>query len=272
MSSFSVGNGSAILIRSGNTAILYDAGSTTFSSVGSRIIIPALHELGIRRLDACVISHMNLDHVSGIEDILSSFDVSKVFVSHQLKNHAEAHPEKLAGAVWSCLSSHSGDILEVSRGDTVAIGTLVLNVFHPGKFDAHQCRNDESLVIQITSCVEPGTILLCGDAEEGALNAVLAMHPQIECDVLELPHHGSWSTVAATFVRQTNPKAVIQSTGHHRFRRDRWEAELKNRIRYVTCRDGACTVELKDVLSFRKSEDPLRNRALPQPPVGTTPP
>ena len=272
MHSLAVGNGSAILIRSETTAILYDAGSTTYSSVGRRIIVPALQSLGIRQLDACVISHMNLDHVSGIGAVLDSFDVSTVIVSHHLNHHARTHPEHLSAAVWSCFSNHSADVREVSQGETIAIGDLILNVLHPDRGTHYAHTNDESLVIKITSQHEEGTLLVCGDAEEDALKAVLHAYPHIQCDVLELPHHGSWNSVAAEFVRRSNPYAIIQSTGSRRFRRDRWKTVLEHRDRYVTCRDGASVVELSDVLLARKNEVPPGIHTHHREQAGTTPP
>ncbi len=254
--SLAVGDGSAILIRSERTAILYDAGSTTFLSVGSRIITPALQALGVRTLDAMIISHLNLDHVSGIEDVVDSCNVSAVVVSDHIKKHAASNPGKLAASVWDVFISHGVNVHEVSQGDTLDIGELSLSMYHPARGELNQSRNDESLVIGITSRHEAGKIIVCGDAEGEALRRVRTRYPKIECDVLELPHHGSWHPGAVQFVDQVKPRTIIQSTGTRRFRRDRWKDVLDGRDRYVTCRDGAVSILLKDVLSLKRTEDP----------------
>lgn len=60
-----VGNGSCFVVRSGGRTVLFDAGSSSNLDVGRKVIVPALRRLGVRSIDAAVISHPNLDHFSG---------------------------------------------------------------------------------------------------------------------------------------------------------------------------------------------------------------
>ena len=59
---------------------------------------------------------------------------------------------------------------------------------------------------------------------------------------MELPHHGAWSDGIGELVKKLNPEILIQSTGFQRFRFDKIGPLVENRIRGVTCRDGALRV------------------------------
>ena len=63
---------------------------------------------------------------------------------------------------------------------------------------------------------------LGGDIESRGVLDLVARSSRIDVDVLELPHHGSWRPAVAAWVDAIGPRAVFQSTGPERWRRDRW--------------------------------------------------
>ena len=89
-------------------------------------------------------------------------------------------------------------------------------------------------------------VLLCGDTQRRAMEALLQGGVDLGADVMELPHHGSHHELAETFVSTVDPQVVLQSTGWSRWRRDRWADVLTGATRLVTARDGACWVEIDD--------------------------
>ena len=66
----------------------------------------------------------------------------------------------------------------------------------------------------------------------------------LTADIVELPHHGSFNPAAIGFIEIVNPRIVMQSTGYRRWRADRWEETLADRLRLVTARDGACSIRV----------------------------
>lgn len=62
-----VGQGLSVLVRTANHSLLYDTGPATIDGfdAGARAVVPALHGLGVRRLDAATISHGDDDHAGG---------------------------------------------------------------------------------------------------------------------------------------------------------------------------------------------------------------
>jgi competence protein ComEC len=61
-----VGQGLAVLVRTANRSLLYDAGPAFGESdSGERIIAPYLRAAGVEQLDAMVITHNDNDHAGG---------------------------------------------------------------------------------------------------------------------------------------------------------------------------------------------------------------
>jgi beta-lactamase superfamily II metal-dependent hydrolase len=92
-------------------------------------------------------------------------------------------------------------------------------------------------------------LLLCGDIQQEAMISLMRgageRRLNLQADVMELPHHGSYNEVAAAFVERVRPVVVMQSTGWTRWQRDRWAPHLANAHRLVTVRDGACSVTIE---------------------------
>ena len=63
-----VGDGSCILLETRDRAVLFDCGSRTLARPGLRTAVPALRRLGVRNLDAVIVSHSDLDHFGGVLD------------------------------------------------------------------------------------------------------------------------------------------------------------------------------------------------------------
>ena len=66
-----LGIGDAILLRNQAVAILVDTGDYK----NSDILVRRLKTLGVRKLDALIITHHHLDHLGGVIKILNNFDV-----------------------------------------------------------------------------------------------------------------------------------------------------------------------------------------------------
>src|SRR5690606_35309878 len=70
-----VGQGLSVVVRTARHALLYDMGPALPGGfdAGARVVVPALHAIGVRRLDAAVISHGDNDHAGGWESVRHAF-------------------------------------------------------------------------------------------------------------------------------------------------------------------------------------------------------
>lgn len=68
-----LGRSTCTVVRSGDGAVIVDPGNAMDPSAGTRRIVPALAELGVRRLDAVVVSETRLACISAIPEVIDAF-------------------------------------------------------------------------------------------------------------------------------------------------------------------------------------------------------
>ncbi len=234
-----VGDGTCLVVRSGSSTVLFDAGSSSDRAVGRRVIVPALRRLGVRTIDALVVSHPNLDHYAAALELADAFTIREVLVTPQLSREARRDPYGAVMFLLGGLADRSVRVVEVAVGEHRDFGRCHWSWLHPAPAETYGHLNDGSMVIRIEG--QGRSVLLCGDIQRAAIDA-LGQLPA--ADIVELPHHGSLDTRAEAFVAGLDASVVLQSTGRVRLRRTdaRWSEVLAGRVRLVTARDGACSV------------------------------
>ena len=238
-----VGDGSCYVVRSGRSTVVFDCGSSSDLDAGRRTIVPALERLGVRSIDAIAVSHPNLDHYSAVLELADAFGVGSVLVTPQLARAAAADPAGPVMHLLDGLSGRSVPVIEVARGRRMRFGDARWAWLHPEPARRFAHANDGSMVISIEAAGR--RVLLCGDIQRQAME-ILDACPRLQADVLELPHHGSFSRHAVEFIGAVDPQFVLQSTGPARWRRTRagWEESLGGRRWLVSARDGASWIEI----------------------------
>jgi len=229
----SVGDGSCLLVRAGDDALLWDCGSLR-PSLGVRTIPYALRALGRPRVPVAVVTHANIDHYAALPDAASAIGLRTVYVSAPALETMRAGPPGSAGGVFLDRLGRLGvEVLPLSRGDSVPLGGHRLEILWPPADPPPviRARNDRSLVARLAAPTAGGvrTVLLTGDIQRGAMLLLLADAEagavSLDTDVLELPHHGSHHPAAERFFGAVTPAAVLQSTGPRRVGDARWDEE-----------------------------------------------
>lgn len=243
----SVGDGSCYVIRSHKSTVLFDAGSSTDLNVARKSIIPALRHLGVRAIDALIISHADMDHYSAVLEIVDEFEIREALMTPQLFAEAQADPLGPVSFMLDHLSARRVVVRAAVAGDRREFGATRWTWLHPQPQRGHRRSNDDSTVVRI-ECSQRA-ILMCGDVQADAMKHLLRQAASADitlaADVIELPHHGSFHETAVAFIEHVKPNVVMQSTGWTRWRQDRWHEALAGMTRLVTARDGACTVHIQ---------------------------
>ena len=232
VTTFDVGQGLAVLVRTARHALLYDAGPAYGDTdSGERIVAPALRALGVARLDALVLTHDDSDHTGGALSILENVEADLLL--HSL---AERHPLlALAPAARRCL-----------RGASWIWDGVRFDVLHPAAARPVRRRNEESCVLKVSA--GEGAMLLTGDIER-ASELGLAREGAVRATALLVPHHGSRSSSSAPFLEAASPRLAVASAGY-RNRFGHPAAAVLERyaaagvVLWRTDRDGAVTVRL----------------------------
>lgn len=236
----SVGHGASVILRTPQRqTILYDAGRLGSPAAGARSISGALWSAGIRRLDAVVISHADIDHYNALPALLKQFSVDTIYVSPQMFRQ-DAEPLRVLKAA---IENSGAALRRLSVGDRLQFGSATFSVLHPPLRGVPGSDNAQSIVLAV-EC-EGRRVLLPGDLESPGTEALLAQ-PAVDCDVLLAPHHGSLRSSPPGFTAFSRPEWVVISGGHANDAND----EVANAYRSVgatvfhTAHDGAVRFEL----------------------------
>lgn len=236
-----VGDGTCHLIRSGDEALLWDCAPMRTGGVMPPLQA-AVRALGAWRAPTVVITHPDIDHFGGLVEVLRPLGVRRVLVSPRFIQQARIDPRGSAASLLLELRLRNIEVSQLCAGDRLALGSATLTFLAPPADAPWPQDNDHSLVAAISIDAGP-EVLLTGDIQDHAINAITAAHPDLTARVLELPHHGSARPKAMTFAQNINPAIVLQSTGPRRAGDPRWDALRPGRAWYTTCTDGAAWVE-----------------------------
>ena len=211
MTFLDVGSGDSILIEfPGKKKMLVDGGGSAYGSfdVGERIVSPVLWEKGIKKIDYLVLTHAHPDHLYGLFSVVENFRIQQFWESMSPSNDK---------AYWAFKRKLSPKIQQKKyfQGKSLQIGKAEIEILHPQRpgNPPHSVNNNQSLVMKIT--YGQISFLLTGDAEYQAEQKILSSYPDIECQVLKCPHHGSRTSSIPSFIKAVSPKIVVISVGEN---------------------------------------------------------
>ncbi len=175
-----VGQGDALLVRSGSAVALVDVGPDPAS------LEACLRRLGIDRIDLLVLTHYDLDHVGGAAAVLGRVDAALVGPTEN------AEDERLVRR----LRSQGTDVTIATAGLSGALGALDWTVLWPRDRGARTLSgNDGSVTMRFEGGPRCSRVclssVLLGDLGEESQNGVLRSVAVEPVDVVKVAHHGS---------------------------------------------------------------------------------
>lgn len=211
-----VGQGDGICIQNGeNGCYLIDGGSTTSEKVGTFCIEPYLKFEGISRVDGWFVTHTDYDHISGLLEILESYQctwdgrnregisIGSIFLPYRgQKTEAYHLLEKMA-------TENKIALYYMEKGKTIKEGRLEISCLAPEGNDLNGEENSDSMVLLLT--YGEFRALFTGDLEGEGEEKLVKSGLLSEVDFLKVAHHGSQFSTTEEFLRQTNPKLAVIS-------------------------------------------------------------
>ena len=253
MVTMDMGNGTCHLIMTGESSYLFDGGSLERRSSGRNIILPVLNHHGVRRLDGVFISHANMDHFSGLSEIIGRIPIGSFIIGQSFLETSERSPESPAGLMMKLMRDWRVPWQVVHDTMRIVSQDMIFRIHHPPDGMIHQKENDNSLVVSLMKRIqgkEVRCVLFTGDIEESSMKDLMDDIDEMKNPiVLEAPHHGSVRPSSESFIKGVDPDIIVQSTGAMRMRRDhlsRIVNEGSGITRFDTASHGAIRMEFGD--------------------------
>lgn len=205
-----VGQGDAVLLKTPRGKfVLLDGGGSTMYDVGTNTVLPYLHRRGIRSLRLLINSHPDNDHLQGVERVAKEIPVKIIAVPESLL-HAEEYrllQRTAAHKNIALLGLSAGQAINIEEG-------LSITVLHPeGKTYLQNNNNNQSIVLRIS--YGEFSILLTGDIEKEAMQALLDDGRLHNTTVVKVPHHGSKGSLLPAFYQQIQAHYAVISVGNN---------------------------------------------------------
>ena len=167
-----VGQGDGIYISSGGRHFLVDGGSSSEKELAKYTLIPFLHCRGVSRLDGVILTHDDIDHCSGLLELLEAAQEGSPGIGIRAIYLPDIDP-KARGThylrVEELAEKMKIPVLYISRGQQIRSGKLTLTCLHPPKGGFYEDANASSTTLCLR--YETFSALLTGDLEgEGEMD------------------------------------------------------------------------------------------------------
>lgn len=200
-----VGQGDSLAVSVGaRAAIVVDAGPDP------ALVDRCLDRLGVRQVPLVVLTHFHADHVNGLAGVLRGREVGTVEASSMLDPAAGfAEVEEVAGGNGLTVTAAPYGLTRRYGDVTVQVvwPDLPQPVAGPGDGSA---ANDASVVLLVES--HGLRLLLTGDIEPAGQARLAADLPDLDVDVLKVPHHGS-AYQDTVWLESVDPEVAVVSVG-----------------------------------------------------------
>lgn len=192
-----VGQADSALLLDGDQTILIDAGSD-----GEAVLDYLLAEG--RNVDALFITHLHLDHIGGVADLLDAeVSIGQVYLPINAARQ-QADPEALL--LLDRLNAAGVPVRELAQGDQLRYNTTSVSVLWPVREHIRSGQDANELPLVLSIGFGPYTILNASD-----LSGAYERYAAAPADVLKVAHHGSASSTGERFLEQVGARVALVS-------------------------------------------------------------
>ena len=244
------GKSDCIVIEIEDKTVMIDTG---LDENGEKIV-NFLNKNNIKTIDYLIISHLDQDHIGGLDKLLDNISVTEVIQPNYTRdtNPYQKYQEALA----------EEELIPVylSNEMQIDINGASLTLYPPLK-DKYELSNDYSIITSLT--YGDHSFLFTGDAESIRLNEFLSTHPQ-HYTLLKLPHHGKNNDKLDELLTTISPTyGVITCSEEEYADLEVLELLAKHHVQTIMTSDGTVTIQsngknisvnqqLKTIISFKQ--------------------
>ena len=209
-----IGQGDCFVVNDGNNDIyISDCGSTTVQNVGKTRLLPFLKSKGWGKVDTIFISHMDKDHVNGVNDLLKCAEITigRIIISASYKsdklNCAELEELKELAKMRDI------KLFYMKKGDEIVGKDISFRCIYPTGEEDIKDQNEASIVMRMD--YKGLSMLFTGDIAGSTEEKIIEGSEKdiLDCDILKVCHHGSKNSSTDDFLKKVNPKLYLISCG-----------------------------------------------------------
>ena len=197
---FDVGQADSILIKEDENSVLIDAGN---NEDGSLLVDYIKNELDISKINIVVGTHPHEDHIGGLDNVISSFDIDKIYLPNATTT------TKTFEDVLDAIKSKDYKITIPKIDEEFNLEDLNFKVLYTGSDESD--LNNTSIVLKLK--YGNTSYLFTGDATSKTEKYLL--DKDIKSDVLKVGHHGSSYSTTDEFLDKVNPSYAIIEVGEN---------------------------------------------------------
>lgn len=208
--------------------------------IGEAVVSRLLWSQRRTAVNYIIATHAHADHTGGFSDIIKNFPVGQAIVGNV--PYAVPEYERLEEE----LARSNTPLRRVTAGERYEIEGVFIDILWPPASTGPLSENDSSVVLRLTH--GNVSVLLAGDIEQAAEEALVASGADLRADLLKIPHHGSKTSSSEAFIERVRPSYGVISVGE----RSRFghpadtivNRYLARRVKlFQTGRDGMITAE-----------------------------
>lgn len=206
-----VGQGDGTFLRTQEgTCIFVDGGSSSVRNVGTYRILPFLKAKGVSEINYWLVSHGDLDHINGVQEILEAgYPVDYLVVSKWAWD--EARQDGLALLLQTAKGTGT-QVLTVDSGDAICLKRAKISFLWPAESETmFSDVNDNSLTFLYEDDTFRG--MFAGDISAEAEKKILLKGGNLDVDYYKVNHHGSRYSGSDMWLEALSPEIATISCG-----------------------------------------------------------
>lgn len=208
-----VGQGDSICINNAGNTLLVDAGSSSEKDITKYTILPFLKASGIECVDYLIMTHSDMDHINGMNDLMEYKYNGRNYVKNIIVPKInETVVDKNYRNIISKAEKEKINVMYLGKGDIIRMKGLQIRCLWP-EDDRKLDKNDLSLTFYLSVSESDFRMLFTGDLGMEGEKMLIKSGISDKVNVLKTGHHGSNNSSSAEFLKVLLPEVSIISCG-----------------------------------------------------------